>query len=250
MRLKSIQCKVLICASVLLMLPAVASADFLSFTAGGGIWSETPSGSIRRTVDATNVDLRDNLFLNKKSQGYLFADIKHAIPLVPNIRVMYTKLDHSGSGTTIFKFNNLTFSNDVVSNVQIKTLDVIAYYQLMDNVVDLDLGLNIRKIDLSYIFTSSTGISTSNSIRQVFPMLYALVGASPWPGLKISADISYVAYSGNSISDMTAKIAYTTSAFVGFEAGYRRQNFKLNDIDSTNANVTFAGPFVGGYLKF
>ena len=81
-------------------------------------------------------------------------------------------------------------------------------------------------------------------------MLYALVGASPWPDLIISGELNYISYSGNTLSDMTAKVAYTTSFLVGVEAGYRKQTITLDDVDNSNADITFDGLFVGAYLKF
>ncbi len=55
---------------------------------------------------------------------------------------------------------------------------------------------------------------------------------------------------GNSLSDFTAKIAYTTNFLLGFEAGYRKLSFELDDVSDTNANIDFDGVFAGAYLKF
>ena len=56
--------------------------------------------------------------------------------------------------------------------------------------------------------------------------------------------------SGSTISDFSAKIAYTTDFFLGIEAGYRTQKIELDDVDDTTADLTFKGPFIGAYLKF
>lgn len=243
------QLKSVLFASSLFCLSISTNADTLAFTAGGGIWNESPSGTIQKIGDPAEVDVKDNLFFDTESQGYFFASLEHFVPLVPNVRVMYTNIEHSGSGTTSFTFDNQTFSGTVVSNIQQKSLDLIAYYEVLDNVVSLDLGLNIRKLDIDYTIKSSGTIST-DTVSQTVPMLYALVGGSPWPDLILSGEISYIAYSGSSMSDFTAKVAYTTSAFIGVEAGYRKQVITLDDVDGTNADITFDGPFVGAYLKF
>ena len=81
-------------------------------------------------------------------------------------------------------------------------------------------------------------------------MLYALVGVTPWPDVIISGEMSYIAFDGSSISDITAKIAYTTDFFVGFEAGYRMQEYEFDDISDTDADLSFDGIFAGAYLKF
>ena len=240
-------------ATGLCCLPVISQADTLSLTAGGGFWNASPSGNFKKITDPATVDLKDNLFLDSESQGYAFITLEHFVPIIPNVRLQYTNLDYSGSGTSTFTFNGQNFTGNVVSDIQMSALDLIAYYEILDNVVSLDLGVNIRKLDIDYtIKSTSAGIvtTTTDSLSQTIPMLYALVGASPWPDFLLSAEISYLSYSGSTLSDFTAKISYTSSLFIGIEAGYRSLNLQLDDVEDTNADVTFDGPFVGAYVKF
>ncbi len=68
----------------------------------------------------------------------------------------------------------------------------MAYYEVLDNIVSLDLGLNIRHLKIDY--NINNGSSTTDSVSATVPMLYAAVGASPWPELLISGELSYIAY--------------------------------------------------------
>jgi len=229
--------------------PLTASADTLSFSVGGGVWNESSSGNIQKTIDPAAVDVKDNLFWDSQSQGYFFATLEHPVPILPNVRLIYTKLDQSGSGDTSFTFDGELFDSPNVSNdFKIETTDLIAYYEVLDNVVSLDLGLNIRNLKADY--TIVNGTTVTDSFDETVPMLYALVGASPWPDLVISGELSYVAFSGSTVSDFTAKVAYTTNFLVGFEAGYRQQKFEFDDVSDTNAKLDFSGVFAGAYLKF
>ena len=81
-------------------------------------------------------------------------------------------------------------------------------------------------------------------------MLYLMAGVSPWEGIFIGAEGSVVKYSGSTLSDFTAKVSYTTDFFLGVEAGYRKQVYKLDDVDGSYADMQFSGPFLGAYLKF
>jgi len=234
--------------SAALLSPLAANADTLSFTVGGGIWNESASGNFQKTSDPAAVDIKDNLFWDSESQGYFYATLEHPVPIIPNVRLMYTKLDQSGSGNTSFIFDGQPFSGTVSNDFKIETLDLIAYYEVLDNVVSLDLGLNIRNLKADY--TIVNGSSVTDTFDETVPMLYALVGASPWPDLVISGELSYMAFSGSSISDFTAKVAYTTDFFVGFEAGYRKQKFEFDDVSGTDATLDFDGVFAGAYLKF
>ena len=231
--------------------PLAANADTLSISAGGGVWNTSPSGTIHNTIDPAPVDVKEHLFWDDESQGYLFATLEHPVPIIPNVRLMYTKVDQSGSGNTSFIFDGNPYSGNVSNEFSIETTDLIAYYEVLDNVVSIDIGLNIRSLNVDYTFSSTAGTgTTTDSISETIPMLYALVGGSPIPDLIISGELSYIAYSGSTISDFTAKVAYTTSFFVGFEAGYRKQKYEFDDVSDTDANLDFDGVFAGAYLKF
>ena len=229
-------------------IPLTANADFLSISAGGGGWNAAPSGNFKKTIDPADVDVKDNLFWDTETNSYAFITLEHFVPIVPNARLMLTNIDQSGSGTTNFIFDGVNYSGDVSNDFSIQALDLLLYYEVLDNVVSLDLGLNIRNLKVDY--TINNGTTTTDTLDETVPMLYVLVGGSPWPDLIISGELSYVAYSGSSISDFTAKVAYTTNFFVGFEAGYRKQQYEFDDISDTDAKLDFDGVFAGAYLKF
>ena len=229
-------------------MPLTANADTLSISAGVGAWNAAPSGSFKKTTDPANVDVNDNLFWDTETQGYAFITLEHFVPIIPNARLMITNIDQSGSGNTNFVFDGVTYSGDVSNEFSIQAIDLLLYYEVLDNVVSLDLGLNIRKLNVDY--TINNGTTTTDSMDETIPMLYVLVGGSPLPDLIISGELSYVALSGSSISDFTAKVAYTTNFFVGFEAGYRKQQYEFDDVSETDAKLDFDGVFAGAYLKF
>lgn len=236
-----------------LTVPFAVNADTLSVSVGGGVWKQSPTGNFQKTTDPASVDVKDDLFWDDESQGYLFATFEHPVPLIPNVKLMKTSLDQSGSGNTAFTFDNKTYSGNVSNDFSIDTLDLIAYYEILDNVVSLDLGLDIRKIKIDYSITgdvSGTQTTTKDSVDETIPMIYAMVGASPWPDLIISGELSYISYDGSSISDFIAKVSYTTSFLVGVEAGYRKQEYTLDDVSDTDADLSFDGIFAGAYLKF
>jgi len=244
--------KSLLSCGVLAALPVVSSADTLSIAVGGGVWNETPAGSIVKpsSLPTSSVDVKNNLFWDEESQGYLFATLEHPVPILPNVRLMYTSLDHSGSGTTSFTFDGTTYSGNVANEFTVEQTDLLLYYEVLDNVVSVDLGLNIRLLDISYNIVDQFGSSSTDTVDAPVPMIYGMVGGSPWPGLLLSAEANYIAYSGSTISDFNAKVSYTTNFFIGFEAGYRAQTIELDDVDDTNADLEFKGPFAGAYLKF
>jgi len=233
-----------------LITPFSANADFLSFAIGGGGWNASPTGNFQKTTDPAAVDVKEQLFWEEETNTYIYATLEHPVPILPNVRLISTTIDQSGNGDVPFEFDGVPYSGNISNDFSIETLDLIAYYEVLDNVVSIDIGLNIRNLKVDYNISDDNGNATSDSVDETVPMLYALVGGSPIPDLIISGEMSYVSYDGSSISDFTAKIAYTTSYFVGVEAGYRALSFEFDDVSDTNAKLDFDGLFVGAYLKF
>ena len=170
---------------MLASLPGMAAADVLSFTIGGGVWNETPEGSITKPSNAPtpSLDVKNNLFWTEESQGYIFATLEHPVPILPNVRLMYTNLDHTCSGTTSFSFEGISYSGNVANEFSIEQTDLLLYYEVLDNVVSLDLGLNVRLLDISYKIADDSGTNSSGSVSAPVPMIYGLIGGSPWPDL-------------------------------------------------------------------
>lgn len=242
--------KQLICL-LALSTPLMANADTLSVTVGGGAWDSDPDGGFKKKQDPSDVDVKDDLFWDSKTQGYAFAVFEHPVPALPNIKLAYTKLKQDGSGNANFVFDGEVYNGDVKNNFSIESTSLIAYYEILDNIVSIDLGVDIRYVKADYkISEELTNTSSNDSFKQVVPMVYALIGASPYPGLLISGEISYVTYQGSDVSDMTAKISYASDYFVGVEAGYRKQNYNFDDVSGIDSNISFDGVFAGAFVKF
>jgi outer membrane protein len=237
-------------ALAITVLPAVAMADFLGLSVGGGVWNTSPEGGFRRGGDPLPVDVKDNLLWDTESRGYVTASFEHFVPLVPNVRVNIMSLDHSGNGNSSFVFDGTTYSGVIDNKMTIEQTDLTLYWELLDNIVSLDFGLNARALNIDYSIRDDNGNSISDSASQVVPMLYAMVGASPWFGIMLSAEAYYISAAGNELSDYSAKISYTTDYLVGFEAGYRSEKIVLDDVDNFFSDLTFKGPFLGAYLRF
>ena len=146
----------LACAAIL-SLPGISMADTLSVAIGGGMWQADPSGNFRNQSagDTTNIDVNDDLFWKKEDQTYLFITFEHPVPIVPNVRIMSSNLDYSGSGIASFTLNGETFSGNVASEGSLDQTDILAYWEVLDNVVSLDLGLNVKFLDISYSVAST-----------------------------------------------------------------------------------------------
>ena len=243
--------KKLLLGALVALLPITGmSATVLGFQAGGGSWEHAPSGNITASEGGTgtSADLENDLNLSKKSEGYSYFILEHPIPVIPNFKYVDTKLTSSGSGkaNVSFTFNNTTYntSTDLTTKLELNQTDAILYYEVLDNVVSLDLGLNGKTIS-----GSASVNSDSTTFSETIPMLYVAAEIALPAGFAIGADISTISAAGNSITDTTVKLTYTTDFYLGVQAGLRTQSYTL-DIDSVKADMKFDGVFAGIYFKF
>lgn len=243
--------KKLLLGAIVALLPLTGfAATVFEFKAGGGLWTHDPSGNISTSADGVGVsaDLKDDLQLSKKQESYTYFVVEHPVPVVPNFKYVNTMLTSAGSGTvaTTFTYNGITYNaaTNITTQLELNQVDKILYYEILDNVVSLDLGINIKSI---------TGKATVNADTTNFsgdiPMLYVAAEISLPADFTLAGEISTISAGSNTINDITVKVTYTTDFMLGVEAGLRTQNFKL-DVDSVQAETKFSGVFAGVFFKF
>ena len=242
--------KLLFSALVLLLPLNSMAATVVGVQIGLGGWNHSPSGDITSSVNGvgTSADLKDDLHLGGKSEGYGYLLIEHPIPLIPNIKISQTNLSSSGSGsvTASFDFNGTAYSAStaVSTELTLNQTDVILYYEVLDNVVSLDIGLDAKTISGKAVVNTD-----SSSFKATVPMLYVAAEVALPAGFALGAEMSTISAAGNSINDITAKVSYTTDFLLGVEAGVRTQTIKA-DVDNVKANISFSGVFAGIFFKF
>jgi outer membrane protein len=238
--------KILTTCFILIFPFAGASADTLGLYVGGGSWSHDPSGNFSSTqTGSSTIDVKSDLNMSKKSESYVWMAFEHPVPLLPNIRLERSSLTNTGNTGNTFNFNDQT---NVTGNyeVTLKSTDLVLYYRLLDNWVNLDLGIDARKIDGTF----ALGTNNSRSVSATVPMLYAAAEFDlPLPGLSVGADYKVVSYSGSTYNDMRIRAAYEFGV-VGIEAGIRSTKIKISDVDNINTDLTFKGVMVGAFLHF
>ena len=225
----------------------VAHADTLfGVYAGAGTWQQAYSGDV--TSGITAVDVEDDLNLDDDGNVVLYAALEHGLPLLPNLRVQYFKLDVDGANTLsrTIEFNGQVFTvaDDVNTVVDLTQSDAVLYYELLDNVVTLDLGLAVSLLEGS-ISVASTTDSADADFDEVVPMLYAKARADlPFTGFWVGAEAQGVSYDGNSVTEYNAQLGWESDIGIGFEAGYRAVQIELDRFDEVdNAELEVRGPY-------
>lgn len=235
-----------------------AFADFVGARLSGGFFKYSVNGTLRDDPSASNTfDVKSDLGWkdDKDFMGYLY--IEHPIPILPNFRLGTTSLKLGGTGTvtSTYTYNGKTFSqtDTVESSLNLSHTELALYYEVIDTVVDLDLGLNFKFFDGSATLVDKTSsVTASTSYKQTVPMLYGAVTIPiPGTGFKVAGDLSTVKYKDSTFTDYMVRVRYETSFMLGVELGYRSLHIDYQDTGAHEyANLDMKGPYLAAYLSF
>ena len=232
-----------------LVLPFSASADIIGLTAGAHTWNQSWSGDIQADqAGDTQVDLEDDLGYDDERGNSFFVAFEHPIPVLPNIRIGRTELDISETNTLNreirFEGNTYNVATQVDSEMDLSHTDATLYYEILDNVVSLDLGLTARRFD-GKAEISGSGQTGSADLEGTIPLLF--VGARvalPLTGLYAAGEIHGLSAGGDSITDTKLSVGYEIG-IVALELGYRSFDIDVEGDDDEEFNLTVDGAFLG-----
>ncbi|MDH5471969.1 MAG: TIGR04219 family outer membrane beta-barrel protein [Gammaproteobacteria bacterium] len=218
-----------------------ANADSLGLYIGGGVWDHDPVGSFG-TVGDSVINVESDLSYSGETDSYFYAAFEHFVPLVPNLRIEAASMGHTGTAGN-FTFNGQAVSGN--SSINLDSTDTIAYWRLLDNWVNLDWGINLRKLDGDFTIGSQ-----SVTVAETVPMLYlAAQFDMPFTGLSVGADVNRISLSDVSYQDIRFRALYEMGV-IGFEAGIRSTTLELKNVDTVNADLEFKGVMLGAFLHF
>ncbi|MCW9027076.1 MAG: TIGR04219 family outer membrane beta-barrel protein [Thiovulaceae bacterium] len=205
----------------------VIYADLSRVEVGVGSWNQEPSST---TLGTTTT-------LDKENDIYVWAYAKHPVPVIPNLRLEYV---------------TATATTSSISSIEFAQIDVIPYYNILDNTawITLDLGLDFKSIS-----ATSTLVSVETTDDFLLPMGYLRTRFQlPLSGLGAEADVKYIAYSDNTVYDARIKIDYTFDITPiiqpGLEVGYRVQKIETDELFGVDLNYEFSGIYAGLMLRF
>ena len=234
--------KVLVFATIL---TTFSQADFIGGELNLGYYSHAPSGNI--AYQGTSIDMVDTL--NWKDEGDVFAKVylEHPLPLVPNIKLGYSEFGHTGAGTLAqnIKFGGASYAvnSNINSTFDLKMYDLTFYYELLDNWINIDTGINVKYVDASVSIQNNVESEATN-FQVPIPMLYAKARFDvPTTDLSFQVEGNYATYDGHTLYDAEGGIRYTFALGLGLEAGYKMMKLELNDIDDLSVESDFSGAY-------
>lgn len=254
--------KILTALACTTILTIGASADSMRIEGGAGAWMQTPNGEMSYSAFGA-VSGVDSSTKKDETTPYVWALIKHPIPIIPNFRLEY--VDVTNIGTATGRFKNFTIPVTSKTTLNLTQYDVIPYYNLLDNLAwtTLDLGIDLKVIDASYVAEGVNvpfvgGLTNYEDAESIMlPMLYVRARVEiPSTDIGIETDVKYVTYGENTVYDIRVKVDYTFDIdFLldpAIEVGYRTQKFKLDDdsIADVKIDLDFSGVYAGIFIRY
>ena len=248
--------KVILSSVVILSLATTLNADFIGAEIGYASWGSTLKGNVKK--GAGTLDFENDLgYGNHDINAFMWAYIDHPLPLIPNIKIQKTNYSDASSGTvrsaTSFSGKVFSVNETVASSITLDQFDIIPYWRVLDNWINLDIGLNIKSIDGNIQVKSTTTPTRQANVdfTVILPMLYTKARFDlPFSGLSVEADLSYIPYSDSKFTDIKAGIAYETTFGLGATLGYREQSIHLDDTDNVYGELEIKGPYAGLFFHF
>jgi outer membrane protein len=225
-----------------------ASADVLGLGASVSYWDSDLSGKAGKKNDL--VDVENELDLDSDANANLSAYFEHPVPVLPNVRLNYTRIEQSGRGEiSTGPFDGVT--GEVDSNLDLDQFDVTLYYEVLDNWVNLDLGLTARNLD-GELIVQETGIGgevSRTEVNGVIPMGYLAARFDlPFTGVSVGGEANVISFDGDSVYDYNAYGQFELS-LLQLRAGYRQMGIDYED-SNDRLDIEMGGPFVSAGLTF
>jgi len=227
-------------------------ADILRVEVGVNAWQQDYEGRVQDGADS--LSLQGTLGYGDDNGANAYFVLEHPVPLLPNIRLQRAELESAAvkalGASVEFDGEVYQVGSDVSSALDLSHTDATLYYEVLDNVVSLDLGLTVRKFD-GGIRLSAAGVSSGEDLDDVVPLAY--VGARidlPFTGLYAAADVNALSAGDVSLVDYEASLGLELNMGLGLKLGYRSFDLDYEDDADEKADVQVSGLFVGAFLSF
>lgn len=182
--------------------------------------------------------------LDRQGTAQLSVAFEHPVPLLPNAKIKYVNLDSNSEQSTPLN----------ASEIELKNIDYILYYELLDTVVHADVGAGLSNLDGTVKHLNS-GAFTEYNLDEYAPLLYATAGVKlPFTGLSAKAEAVYSHGSDSKKTDVQAELQYdfidNLLVDVGAKIGYRMMQVDFEQDQRPDLQLEFKGPYIGLDVHF
>ncbi len=231
-------------SACMLLAIGTAAADFVGLNIGATQGTTAHSGTFANNPDS--LDLVDDLDEDSPAQSSMLLILEHPITALPNVRYQGYNIDSSDINST------LGASGVGNSAYDLEQEDIVLYYQLLNNWVDLDMGVDLKRFDGQI---AQAGADNSVSVDETIPLLYLsarvdLPVNGLYMGASINANVVDLGLSESSAQDSTFLLGYESGTGLGIEGGIKYFSLELNDNNEVESAFEYDAFFLNGYINF
>jgi outer membrane protein len=117
-------------------------------------------------------------------------------------------------------------------------LDAIGFYEVLDIIVKLDVGLGAKRVN----------DNSANIDKTILAAYVSAGGKLPFTGLSAKAEVFVGKWSDADFTDYNAEVKYNfienMAIDLGVKAGYRATQINIDD-SGTSSNIKVQGPYLG-----
>lgn len=219
----------------------------LGFYAGVSNWQHDMAGNINSDISSS-----DRVDINFDDGGNIFyAALEHPIPFVPNIKIQQNNVQANGliniSDVAAFPGQSV----DVIGDIDFSHLDMMLYYEVLDNWINLDLGLSFKYFDGYSDFNYQDLLDDRSDFDDVIPMLYGKGQVDlPFTGFSVYGSVEALSFDSNDVTDFEVGLNYESKMGLGGAIGYRSLNVDLVNIGDLTSDLKIDGFFAGINFHF
>lgn len=235
----------------------------LDVEAGTGFWNANPSGSFQYKSSSSRIDLENTLSVSDNTNAYFYADINHAIALIPNIKIEHQKLKNDGNNSVNTNFGGVNFNGQTKSQLDLTQNDLVLYWGLpligvaSAGILNIDFGVAIKQFD-GHMYLQDNAKKEQASLDFTVPMGYLSAGFDiPFLDTKLSASTKIISYKGASLKDTNLKASIELPLSIplidiNLDLGYKIQDYDItNDVSSDfDGQIKIKGAYAGISAKF
>lgn len=223
------------------LLSTQVQADVAGFQVGTSSWQPDYSGTFANGTTA--IDIQTDLGFSDDSHSVIWLKLEHPVPVVPNFKITSNDLSATSSSTLTrdINYEGQDFLDTTVVNSQfdMTNTELTLYYELLDNWINLDMGLTLRQYDGQVSINNAVG-----DLDFALPLLYIDLRIDlPMTGLFIDSTLNTISAGDNEVTETMIALGYESDFGLGGRLGIRTLDLAFDE-----SNLIVDLEFEGAYL--
>ena len=256
MKKMKINTQLAVATALAVSLSAPVQADVIGFSIGASYWAPEVSGDFT-SEGATTIDVDDDLDLEDPESTSLVLTLEHPIPILPNVRYQNVDLDSDGRNrlnrTITYEGETYNAGETVTSTFDLSHDDIVLYYQLSNDRIDLDLGVDLKRFDGQVSLGGDN--NTTVDVDETIPLFYlsarySLNNSGFYVGADINASFIDLGLSESDARDSTFMLGYDAGGGLGVEGGIKYYSLELDNAGDVDTGLEYDGIYLNGYFNF